>query len=76
MAMKRLKLAAGSVLALMMVTGCNTIAGLGQDLQAAGSAISETSDEVRDAVISSDGTTQTASACDEPAGRSTRSNCR
>lgn len=74
--MKRFKLVAGSVLALTMVTGCNTIAGLGQDLQAAGSAISETSDEVRDAVINSDGTTQTASTCDEPAGRSTRSNCR
>lgn len=74
--MKRLKLLAGSALALMLVTGCNTIAGLGKDLQAGGAAISDASDEVRDAVINSDGPTQTASACDEPAGRSTRPNCR
>lgn len=74
--MNRTMLLAGSVLALMTVTGCNTIAGIGKDLQVAGSAISETSDEVRDAVTNSDGTTRTATACDEPAGRSTRSNCR
>jgi predicted small secreted protein len=74
--MRRLKLLAGSTFALMMITGCNTIAGLGRDLQVAGSAISETSDKVRGAVINSDGAAQTASACDEPAGRSTRSNCR
>jgi predicted small secreted protein len=74
--MKPLKLLAGYALAVTMVTGCNTVAGLGKDLQAAGSAISETSDEVRDAVINSDGATQTASACDEPAGRTTRPNCR
>ena len=74
--MRRLKLFAGSTFALMMITGCNTIAGLGRDLQAAGSAISATSDEVREAVIKSDGAAQTASACDEPAGRSPRSDCR
>jgi hypothetical protein len=48
----------------MMITGCNTIAGPGSGLQAAGSAIRQTSDEVRGAVINSDGAAQSPSACD------------
>ncbi len=59
--MKRLKLLCGSVLALMMVAGCNTVAGLGKDLQAAGGAISETSVEVKDFLVGSDGPVETAS---------------
>ena len=46
--MKRIKLIAGLALALSMLGACNTIAGIGKDLQAAGGAISEVSDEVRD----------------------------
>ncbi len=46
--MKRIKLIAGLALALSMLSACNTIAGIGKDLQAAGGAISEVSDEVRD----------------------------
>jgi len=74
--MKQMKHAAGCVLALILVTGCNTVAGVGQDLQAAGSAISETSDDVRAAFNASGDTVETAPACDEPVGRSIRAHCR
>jgi predicted small secreted protein len=70
--MTRLKVLAGSAVAPMVITGCNTIAGPGKDLQAAGSAISATPDEERGAVINSDGAAQTASACDGPAGAPAR----
>lgn len=61
--MTRLKRLAGAAAALMMITGCNMIAGPGSGLQAAGSAIGETPDGVCGAVINSDGAAQTASAC-------------
>ncbi len=41
-----LGLVAGGVL-LLMVMGCNTIAGLGQDVSAAGGKLSETAEEVK-----------------------------
>jgi len=59
--MKRLKLLSASTLALMMVAGCNTVAGLGKDLQAAGGAISDTSTEVKDFLVGTDGPVETAS---------------
>lgn len=68
--MKRIKLIAGLALALSMLSACNTIAGIGKDLQAAGGAISEVSDEVRDD-FSGPKSSSTASAgetCD-PGGR-------
>ncbi len=59
--MNRLKLLSGSVLAVALVAGCNTVAGLGKDLQAAGGAISETSAEVKDFLVGNDGPVETAS---------------
>lgn len=44
---RKMKLAAPVLVALVMLAGCNTIAGIGKDLQAGGEAISELSREVR-----------------------------
>lgn len=62
--MRQLRHATGCVLAFVLVTGCNTVAGMGRDLQAAGSAISETSDDVCAALNASGDTEATASACE------------
>ena len=65
--MKQVKLLAGSLLALSLLAGCNTVRGVGKDLQAGGKAISETSDEVKDYLTAPAEPGRTASACD-PAG--------
>jgi entericidin B len=68
--MKRIKLIAGIALALTTLAACNTVAGIGQDLQAVGGALSEASDDVRDEFNGPE-STSTASAnktCD-PGGR-------
>lgn len=65
--MKRIKLVAGIALALTTLAACNTVAGIGQDLQAVGGALSEASDNVRDEFNGSQ-TTSTAQTCD-PGGR-------
>ena len=68
--MTRTKLVAGLALAFSMLGACNTVAGIGQDLQAVGGALSTASDDVRDE-INSPRATSTASAnetCD-PGGR-------
>ncbi|MCA6223232.1 MAG: entericidin A/B family lipoprotein [Phenylobacterium sp.] len=36
--------------ATLAVAGCNTIAGLGKDVQAAGSAVTRTADEAKEGV--------------------------
>ena len=36
--------------ATLAVAGCNTIAGVGKDVQAAGSAVTKTADEAKDGV--------------------------
>ena len=59
--MNRTKLAAAAMLALTLVSGCNTVAGIGKDLQAGGEAISQASVEVRDAVAGNETPTRTAS---------------
>jgi len=68
--MKRFKHFAGLALALSVLGACNTVAGIGKDLQAAGGAISQVSDDVR-AEFTGPRATATASAgetCD-PGGR-------
>lgn len=68
--MRQVKLLAGAMLAVSLLAGCNTVRGLGKDLQAGGEAISETSDEVKDFLTTPQEPTRTASAgeaCD-PAG--------
>lgn len=42
----RLKLA-GAVLLLTLVAACNTMSGLGQDVEAAGDTISDTADDAQ-----------------------------
>ncbi len=59
--MNRTKPAAAALLALMLISGCNTVAGIGKDLQAGGDAISQASIEVRDAVTGNETPTRTAS---------------
>jgi len=59
--MNRTKPAAAALLALMLISGCNTVAGIGKDLQAGGDAISEASIEVRDAVTGNETPARTAS---------------
>lgn len=53
--------AAAALLALMAISGCNTIAGIGKDLQAGGDAISQASIEVRDGVTGNNSSVETAS---------------
>lgn len=64
--MNRKNILIPAVLALSLLAGCNTIKGIGQDLEAGGRAISQASDEVVDAA-NRPSTTTTAS-CD-PAGK-------
>ena len=52
---------AGAALLALMLAGCNTIAGIGKDLQAGGDAISQASVEVRDAVTGNETPARTAS---------------
>lgn len=59
--MNRTKPAAAALLALMLISGCNTVAGIGKDLQAGGDAISQASVEVRDAVTGNETPARTAS---------------
>jgi entericidin B len=69
--MRQVKLLAGAVMALSLLAGCNTVRGVGKDLQAGGEAISQTSDEVKEFLTSPQEPTRTASAgeaCD-PAGK-------
>lgn len=80
--MKRTILIAAAALSLTALTACNTIKGVGQDLQAAGDAVSQASDDVRGHLFD-DRPTATASAgqaCDpggkELAGRSGLPPCR
>lgn len=44
---RKMKHAGPALIALVMLAGCNTIAGIGKDLQAGGDAISQASREVR-----------------------------
>lgn len=62
--MKRSKRVAAALLALSLVAGCNTVAGIGKDLQAGGVAISQASVEVRDAVAGGGNSVETASKDD------------
>ncbi|MFN7178697.1 entericidin A/B family lipoprotein [Hyphomonas sp.] len=80
--MKRTILIAAAALSLVTLTACNTVKGLGQDLQAAGDAVAQASDDVRSHLLD-DRPTATASAgetCDpggkELAGRSNLPPCR
>ncbi len=59
--MNRTKPAVAALLALTLISGCNTVAGIGKDLQAGGDAISEASIEVRDAVTGNETPARTAS---------------
>jgi predicted small secreted protein len=66
---------------LACLAGCNTIAGIGQDLQAGGRALAAASDEVADAVTRPHtSTTASAETCDrggdELKGRSSQPDCR
>ena len=42
--MTRYRLAAAALLALLVLTACNTIAGVGRDVEAAGDAIEDAAD--------------------------------
>jgi predicted small secreted protein len=37
----------GAALSALWVSGCNTLAGLGRDVQAAGRAVTETADDIK-----------------------------
>ncbi len=81
--MTRIKLLAAAALAQSSLSACNTVAGAGQDLRAAGKAIDHTADEVSDFLFEPDGPTSTASAetdCDsgDPAlkGKSGKPRCK
>ena len=37
---------AAAVLAALVLTGCNTVAGMGRDVQAAGEAVAQTAEDV------------------------------
>lgn len=39
-----------TLLGALMLGGCNTISGMGQDIQAAGGAIKETAEETRERI--------------------------
>jgi len=65
--MKRTVLLAASLTALSMIASCNTVAGIGKDLQAGGQAISNASDEVADA-FTNPRNDYASTSCD-PAGR-------
>lgn len=45
--MKTILKIAGSVAAVLALSGCNTVEGAGQDVEAAGEEIEETANEVR-----------------------------
>ncbi len=60
--MKHVKILAGPLLVLSVLSVCNTVAGLGKDLQAGGEAISQTSNDVRDFLTTPSESTRTASA--------------
>ena len=51
---RKMKLAGPALAALVILAGCNTIAGIGRDLQAGGEAISQASREVRSEVAGDD----------------------
>ena len=51
--------------AALLLTGCNTVAGIGKDLQAGGQALSEASDEVAGSFENaSDNSAASGEACD------------
>lgn len=80
--MKRPVLIAAAALSLATLTACNTFKGVGQDLQAAGNAVSQASDDVRSHLFDDrpTATASTGEACDpggkELAGRSSLPPCR
>jgi len=37
----------GAALSALWVSGCNTMAGIGRDMQAAGAAVSSTAEEIK-----------------------------
>ncbi len=67
--MKRKFILAPGLLALLLLSGCNTIAGVGKDLQAGGRAISEASDEVADSIRDAPNEYAASGEKCDPAGR-------
>lgn len=55
--MKRQALLAGLGLTFFALTGCNTVKGVGKDLQATGGAVAEASEEVSDHLFGEEKTT-------------------
>lgn len=67
--MKSRFIAVPGLLALAVLAGCNTIAGVGKDLQAGGRAISEASDEVAGSFEDAPDEYAASSKKCDPAGR-------
>ncbi|KCZ57178.1 hypothetical protein HY29_00185 [Hyphomonas beringensis] len=52
--MKKILIAALALSALPMVTACNTVEGVGKDVQAGGEVVSDTARDVKDKITKKD----------------------
>ena len=48
MVMRKFLMSLGLGVALLAMTGCNTVSGLGKDIEAVGDAISDAADDAKD----------------------------
>ena len=48
--MKRVSVIAALIAAAALISGCNTISGMGKDVEATGAAVSNTADKAKDAM--------------------------